>query len=75
MLKLIRQFFLLVVLGQQLIVLVSLYAELFEKKYFCNDRTFCGDVSRAVAAPWLGAAVVLGLAHGARTLWDTDTHS
>lgn len=75
LLKLIRQFLLLVVLGQQLVVLVSLYAELFEKKFFCGDEAFCGDVTRAVATPWLSAALLLGLAYGARTIWDTDSNS
>lgn len=76
--KLIRQFLLLVVLGQQIVVVVSMYADLFEKKFFCGDgngQSFGEDITRAVATPWAIAAAFLGLAYAARIIWDTDSDS
>lgn len=74
-LMLLRQYLLLVILGLQVVVLLSVYAELFDKKFLRGGGDLKGDISRAVASPWLSAAILLGFAYGIQKIWDTDSDS
>ncbi|OQR67588.1 hypothetical protein BIW11_13432, partial [Tropilaelaps mercedesae] len=81
-LTLARQFLIVVVLGQQVVVLLSLYVELYEKKLLGGNVSssnegagFAEDITRAIAAPWLTTALFLGLAYGAQKIWNTDADS